>query len=211
LSFEQKEALNHAFKEAGYEMPFKLSKTADKDKADERSIYKAPVPKPQYVSVPAPDYGKDEEMSLEEKTAEIFKLMGFDVEVDRKIAGHFIDIFLKKKKSIGNRYECWICLCSTRGDKAKKRVGKAAIDRLYSMRESVKEELEKQPEIRCDDCQAIIVSGIGFTGGAIESAGAFGIELKTLEQLFSGLKEFHSSRKQLTRDVETWLSQRSKL
>jgi hypothetical protein len=208
LSLKQKEAVNSALIELDYNEIFML------EAAPEMKLKYEALPRRlqyKYIGMPTPEYKTMPGVNLEERTAEIFKLMGFDVEVNKKIAGHFIDIFLKKKKSIGNRYECWICLCSSRGDKAKKRVGKAAVDRLYSMWESVEEELEKQPGICCDDCQAIIVSEIGFTRGAIESAGVLGIELKTLEQLFSGLVEFHSSRRQLTQDFETWLSQRSKL
>ena len=45
--------------------------------------------------------------SFEEKTAEVFKLMGFEVELnkERETAGNEIDIFLKKKKILGNKYE----------------------------------------------------------------------------------------------------------
>jgi hypothetical protein len=206
LSLEQKETVNNALIELDYNGIFKLEAAPDK-----KVKYEVLPPRLQYIGMPTPEYKAYPRESLKEKTAEIFKLMGFDVEVNRNIAGHLIDIFLKKKKSIGNRYECWICLCISSSDKAKKRVGKTEIDRLYSLREPVKKELEKQTGICCDDCQAIIVSEIGFTRGAIESARAFGIELKTLEQLFSGLKEFHSSRKQLSQNFETWLSQRNKL
>lgn len=49
--------------------------------------------------------------SFEEKTGEIFKLKGFEVEFNPKWAGYEIDIFLKKRKSIGKDHEHYICEC----------------------------------------------------------------------------------------------------
>ena len=48
--------------------------------------------------------------SFEEKTAEVFKLMGFEVELNRRIAGNEIDILIKKK-SFGKHYDYYICEC----------------------------------------------------------------------------------------------------
>ncbi|NIM10877.1 MAG: hypothetical protein GTO45_02720, partial [Candidatus Aminicenantes bacterium] len=195
LSNEQKQAVNHAFKEAGYEIPYKPGKKV-KFKADEELLSKVAAPQPQYVAAPTPKYKPG--ATLKEKALEIFKLMGYEVELNRQIAGHSIDIFLKKKKSIGNRYECWICFCDT----GKRQVGKAGIDSLYPIREAVREELEKQPGI-CDDCQAIIISEKGFTKVAIEAAKVYHIELKTLDQLLTDLRAlFNHEATKDTKDHE---------
>jgi hypothetical protein len=177
LSRQQREAVNHAFIEAEYEPVYELVTKLEKIEAE--PLYKPSAPQPQYVAAPTFEYKPG--ASLAEKAAEIFRFMGFDVEMNREIAGHRIDIFLKKKKSIGNRYECWIGRCDT----GKRRVGKDTIDRLYPIREEVGEELEKEPGI--DDCQALIISEKGFTKGAVEAAKVYGIELKTLDQLVADL------------------------
>jgi hypothetical protein len=189
LSREQKEAVNNAFMKSGYDAVYKL------DVIDEELGYKVPSPQMQYVAAPTFEYKPG--VSLKEKAAEIFKFMGFDVQMNREIAGHLIDIFLKRKKSIGNRYECWIGRCDT----GKRRVGKDTIDRLYPIREEVGEELEKEPGI--DDCQALIISEKGFTKGAVETAKVYGIELKTPDQLVADLNRFYADQKQLIKDFES--------
>jgi hypothetical protein len=191
LSFRQKEAVNNALVEAGHEPVYKL------EAVEEELGYEVAAPRAQYIAAPTPKYKAG--ATLKEKAVEIFKLMGYEVDLNRRIAGHSIDIFLKKKKSIGNRHECWICFCDT----GKRRVGKAAIDKLYPIREAVREELEKQPGI-CDDCQALIISEKGFTKEAIEAAKVYHIELKTPNQLAADLNSFYTAQKQLIQEVESF-------
>jgi hypothetical protein len=194
LSPEQIEAVEEAFKEANFEPVYKLDTKLEKIEVE--PLYKPAALQPQYVAAPTPEYKPG--ATLKEKAVEIFKLMGYDVELNRRIADHSIDIFLKKKKSIGNRHECWICFFDT----GKRRVGKAAIDNLYPIREAVREELEKQPGT-CDDCQALIISETGFTQGAIEAARVYHIELKTLDQLVVDLNNFYADQKKLIQNLET--------
>jgi hypothetical protein len=193
LSIEQKEAVNHAFIEAEYEPVYESDTKLEKIETE--PLYKPSAPQPRYVAAPTFEYKPG--TSLKEKAAEIFKFMGFDVEMNREIAGHLIDIFLKKKKSIGNRYECWIGRCDT----GKRRVGKDTIDRLYPIREEVREKLEKEPGI--DDCQALIISEKGFTKDSMEAAKVYGIELKTPDQLVADLNRFYADQKQLIKDFES--------
>jgi hypothetical protein len=193
LSPEQREAIGEAFKKAGFEPVYKLDTKIEEIEVE--PVYKPAALQPRYVAAPTFEYKPG--ASLKEKAAEIFKFMGFDVEMNRQIAGHRIDIFLKKKKSIGNRYECWIGRC----DMGKRRVGKDTIDRLYPIREEVGEELEKEPGI--DDCQALIISEKGFTKDAVEAAKVFGIELKTPDQLAADLNRFYADQKQLIKDFES--------
>jgi hypothetical protein len=194
LSREQIEAVEEAFKEANFEPVFKLDTKLERIETEQG--YKVAAPRAQYVAVSTPKYKPG--ATLKEKAAEIFKLMGYEVELNYQIADHSIDIFLKKKKSIGNRYECWICLCK----EGNRRVGKDTINRFYQIREAFREELEKQPGI-CDDCQALIISEKGFTKGAIEAAKIYYIELKTLEQLAEDLNNFYADQKKLIQNLET--------
>jgi hypothetical protein len=89
-------------------------------------------------------------------------------------------------------------MCET----GNRKVGKAAIDNLYPIREAIREELEKQPGT-CDDCQALIISEKDFTKGSIEAAKVYGIELKTLAHLTADLNSFYTTQKQLIRDIES--------
>ncbi|MCK4762284.1 MAG: NACHT domain-containing protein, partial [Candidatus Aminicenantes bacterium] len=117
--------------------------------------------------------------TFEEKTGEIFRLMGFEVEFDRETAGKTIDIFLKKKKSIGQKYEYYICECKD----WPYHVDKDVVDELSFILEEVKEELKI-------GCEAIIVTRVGFTGNAKKAAQDRGIELHTYEDMLTGLMNF---------------------
>ena len=124
--------------------------------------------------------------SFEEKTAEVFKLMGFEVELnkERETAGNEIDIFLKKKKTLGNKYEYYVCECKYWKDK----VGKDIVNQFNWAREGVKKKLEKDNLAR--DCDAIMVAPKGFTEPAREAADTFGIILYTYDELLSELMDF---------------------
>jgi len=52
-----------------------------------------------------------EAKTFEVKTADIFEILGFEVELNRNIGGNDIDIYIKKKMSFGNHYEHYICEC----------------------------------------------------------------------------------------------------
>jgi hypothetical protein len=191
LSREQREAVNQAFKDADYNDIYILDAAA----SDELQ-YPFQTSSMQKVSQPTPGYGIS--AALKENTGEIFKLMGFDVEFNREIGGHEIDIFIKKKKTIGNKYECSICDCKP-GNRKK---GKKIVTHFYSVREAVRNQLKKQPD-SCDECEAIIISEKGFTKGAVDSANEYGIELMSYEKLLYELVKFHSNQKKLTRDFES--------
>jgi hypothetical protein len=170
LSPEQKEAVNHAFAEIRYSEPYKLQPAADK-----RAVYRPLKPAVSMVGERKVIYG--DEHSMQNKAAGILKSMGFDVEPSLKIAGYSIDIFIKKKKMFGNKYECYICKCWD--EEAK--VNKNEVRQFAIVRNAVRNELNEQKEF--DGCDAIIVSLKGFTKGAVEIAAKHGIILKKLEEL----------------------------
>ncbi len=192
LSKEQKEAVNDAFKEAGYDPVYEPDAAAEK----ELKYIPAP-PQLQYVRAPTPGY--DALGTLKESSAEIFKLMGFEVELNRKIANHTIDLFAKRKKSFTPSYECWICRCDT----ANRNVSKNTVDDFSAVWEPVKKELQNQTN---DDCQPMIISGKGFTKTAIQAAKTQKTVLKTYNQLLSDLETFYSHQKPLIQDLDALIS-----
>jgi hypothetical protein len=111
LSPEQKEAVNHAFAEIRYSKPYKLQPVTDK-----KVVYTPLKEAVGMVGEKPLEYGRPG--TLQERAAEIFEWMGFDVEFNRQIAGHSIHLFIKKKKTFGNKYECYICQCSKEAGKS---------------------------------------------------------------------------------------------
>jgi hypothetical protein len=169
LSFKQKEAVNHAFEELKYRKPYKISPEPDKE-----SIYKTVKPALSMVGEKKVEYQTAK--TLIQKAGVIFEQMGFEVEFNCQMAGHSIDIFIKKKKIFGNKYECYICQCC----EEKRKVNKDEVNHFRAVREAV------------EGCDAIIISEKGFKKNAVEIAGEHGIELKTLENLESDLRNFNS-------------------
>jgi hypothetical protein len=176
LSREQKEGVNSAFADLKYSKPYKISPEADK-----RAVYKPLKHAAGMVGESKLTYGEGE--SLQKKAAEIFKQLGFDVQLNHRIGGHAIDIFIKKKKTFGNKYECYICQCR----EGSRKVSKDEVSHLLEVREAVRNECGQQKN-GCDGCDAIIVCEKGFTKGAVEVAAHHGIILKTLEEPETGLR-----------------------
>jgi hypothetical protein len=179
--------------ETGFDTHF-IEDPKDREKRGVKKKYPPVAPQLQYVRAPTPEY--DALATLKESSAEIFKLMGFEVELNRKIANHTIDFFAKRKKSFTPSYECWICICDT----ANRNVSKNTVDDFVAVWEPVKKELQKQT---CEDCQTMIISGKGFTKTAIQAAKTQKIVLKTYNQLFFDLTAFHNHQIKLTQDFET--------
>ena len=176
LSFEQKKAVNHAFIEIEENSVYEMNMAGDK-----RLQYTPAPPRLQFVSEPIPQYGTS--ATLQEKAGNIFKLLGFNVEFNRPIGNFLIDVFIKKKKTFKDKYECWVCFCET----GKRKVGKNTIIGSYPIKEAVRNQLKEQ-QFPCDECEAMVISEKGFTKGAIEMAKTYGFELKTYDQLLSQLK-----------------------
>lgn len=192
LSIDQKEAVNYAFIEIDESPVYQIDTTVDKE-----FQYTPTAPQLQYVRAPTPEY--DALAALKESSAEIFKLMGFEVKLNHKIADHTIDLFAKRKKSFTPSYECWICMCDT----ANRNVSKNSVDDFSAAWEPVKKELQKQAN---DDCHPMIISGKGFTKTAIEAAKIQKIVLKTYNQLLSDLNTFYSHQKPLIQDLDALIS-----
>jgi len=88
-------------------------------------------------------------------------------------------------------------------DTANRKVNKKAVDDFHALWEPVKKELQKKTN---DDCQAMIISGKGFTKTAIQAAKIQKIVLKTYNQLLSDLNAFYSFQKPLIRDLDALIS-----
>ena len=169
LSPDQKVAVNNAFIKADYTAIYKPAAAAEYEVK-----YKPSAQLMQKISEPTPQY--ETTLTLQDKAGIIFERMGFEVEFNRQMAGHSIDIFIKKKKTFGNKYECYICQCR----EEKRKVNKDEVNHFRAVREAV------------EGCDAIIISEKGFTKGAVEMAAEHGIELKTLDDLEDDLKNFYS-------------------
>jgi len=161
----QKDAVNNVFSEMKYSKPYKISPKIARER--EKVVY-APL-KPVVSMVGEEKVTYVAAKTLPGKAGEIFKRMGFDIEMNREIAGHAIDLLIKKKKSFGDKYECYVCKCV----EGKRKVEKNEIDVFLAVREAVSRE----------GCDAIIIAEKGFTKNALKLASEKGIILKTLEEL----------------------------
>lgn len=135
--------------------------------------------------------------TFEKNVGDIFRLMGFDVEFNRRIAGNQIDIYFTKKKSFGNKYEHYICECKD----YEKPVGVETVNKYISVRHAVIQSLSKQNG--GTDCEAVIVSRSGFTAQAKEAAKTNGIILTTYWELLANLMNFDRYLSTLIRDYES--------
>lgn len=174
LSPDQKEAVNNAFIKADYTAIYKPAAAAEYELK-----YKPSAQLMQKISEPTPRY--ETTLTLQDKAGVIFKQMGFDVAFNRQMAGYSIDIFIKKKKTFVNKYECYICQCR----EEKRKVNKDEVSHFLAVREAV------------EGCDAIIISEKGFTKDAVEIAADHGIELKTLHDLENDLRNFNSHMEKL--------------
>ena len=182
LSIKQKEAVDWASIDAGHGAVYNLGRNDSnelQDKFDSPRIQRICQTRPGYKYIP-----------IEKKAGRIFKAEGYEVQYDRCFANHKIDLFIKQKKTVSSEYESWICIC----DGGNRNVKKNDIDRLYHTREIVRKELIKESNLYTD-CQAMYISGKGFTKGAIKAARIYGIELRTIEQLITDWRDFIDTRK----------------
>jgi succinate dehydrogenase flavin-adding protein (antitoxin of CptAB toxin-antitoxin module) len=192
LGQEQKEAVNNAFIEAGYDPVYQLDEVSESESKSWRvssfleRIRSSP---PRYEGV----------TPLEKDVIETLIVMGFDVKLKQKIAGYLIDIFAKKENSLEDEYEYWLCFCSTGENKVRKN----KVQYLFPIKDAVWIELKKETGDYIDKrCKILIVSEKGFTKGAIEAAKVSGIELITLEQLISRGSDFMETHKKLIQTID---------
>jgi len=172
LSFEQKETINRAFIEAGSDALYQLAGWEKK-----KFLYKLAAPYFQSIHDFTPSY---KITSLEKRIGRVFAGMEYKVEYDRVFANERVDLFIKLEKNLGNAYKCWICFC----DNTKQKVNKSMVYRVNRVRAIAREELKKE-SYKCHNCQAMIISGKGFTKGCLDAAREFDIELTTPGQLIS--------------------------
>jgi hypothetical protein len=182
--------------ETGFDIHF-IEESEDREERGGTTIYHPLTSQLEFVRAPTPGY--DALAALKESSAEIFKLMGFEVELNYKIDDRVIDLFAKRKKSFTPSFECWICKCDT----TNRKVNKKTVDDFSAVWEPVKKELQKQSN---DDYHPMIISGKGFTKTAIKAAKIQNIVLKTYNHLLSDLNTFYSLQKPLIRDLDALIS-----
>jgi hypothetical protein len=197
LSIRQKQSVNEAFAANGFDAVYQLKVT---EPAGKGLKYKLSFPCVQYINQSIPEY---EPTSLKQKSARILRYGGYEVEFNRCFARYKIDIFAKKKKLFGDKYECWLCYINDRNRK----VGKKEIDRLYSVRNSASRELERESS----DCQAMVISENekDFTNKAVETAGMYKIKLMTIDRLVSAIENFKAEQEEVSRNFKTLLGEKS--
>ncbi len=118
--------------------------------------------------------------SFEEKTGEIFQLMGFEVELDRQVATYQIDIFIKRKKDpLSDKHSYYACVCKNWIQK----IGRDVVSKSIAVRDVVRNDLSDKK--LGNDCEMIIVSSAGFNKEAKQAADRHGIILYTYDQLLS--------------------------
>jgi hypothetical protein len=160
LSPDQKEAVNNVFEELKYGKPFRIPPEPAK-----QAVYKPLKTAVSMAGEKPSEYTAGE--TLREKAGEIFKGMGFEVHFDYQLAGHAVDIFIKRKKLFSNVFECWVCRCR----EGKRKVGKHEVERYLPVRDAA------------EGCDVVIISETGFTKGAVQLASVHGILLKIMEDL----------------------------
>lgn len=146
---------------------------------------------------------EEEKKIMALKAGKIFKAMGYTVEYNRRFRDHVVDIFVKMKKTFSSDYEYWICFIHNNSGK----VCREEIERLISIREIVREELLKKESNFCLDCQAIIISEIGFTKEADAAADKYSIELYSFDMLVTDYIDFIDTSKRLIKDLYDICSQ----
>jgi len=135
--------------------------------------------------------------TFEEKTGEIFKLKGFEVELNRHIGGNEIDVLAKRKKDFGNKYLFYICECKH----WNKKITKTTINKYEGVLKGVKGKLEK--ENIYGDFELIIVSNVGFTNQAHEAAGGHDFIITTYDELLKGLMNFDTYLSSIKQQYES--------
>lgn len=151
--------------------------------SDERNTIRdigAETPATRNVKYPGEEeFGRyDKAKEFDEKTATLFRLMGYEAEVNKTIKGSQIDICLIRRDQIeSHRYivECkdW-----------ERNVDKKTVDEFENNLKSVKTDDEYNA------CRAIIVAKTGFTKEAKEYAKSINVTLKTYEELLNGIINF---------------------
>jgi WD40 repeat protein len=134
---------------------------------------------------------------FEQKVGVIFTLMGFKVEYNRFFSGYEIDVFIKKKRNFGEKYEYYIIECKDWG----KKVGQEVVNKVFTVREAVKN--DSGCRALSNDCEAMIISAKGFTDSAIKAASAHGIILYTYDGLQNRLMNFEYYLSTLIRTFES--------
>ena len=119
-------------------------------------------------------FSPDEQFELD--TAHLFRLMGYEAEVNKSITGSQIDIFLSLKTPIET--QDYIVECKY----WEKNVDKKVVDEVENNMKSVHKQYP--------GCRAIIVAKKGFTREAKSYAESLHMTMKTYEELLNGIINF---------------------
>jgi uncharacterized protein YjbI with pentapeptide repeats len=114
---------------------------------------------------------------FENKTAELFRLMGYEAEVDKAMGGSQIDIFLTRKDQIESFH--YIVECKD----WEKNVDKTVVDEVENNLKSVQNSFSS--------CRAIIVARKGFTKEAKKYAASLSIKVRTYDELLNNIVNFN--------------------
>jgi WD40 repeat protein len=119
---------------------------------------------------------EDPAAQFEKDTAQLYRLMGYEMEVNKSIAGSQIDIFLTVKNPIGVSY--YIVECKH----WEKNLSKSVVDEVENNLKAVQKEYP--------GCRAIIVAKTGFARQAKEYAEKLNITTKTYDELLREIIDF---------------------
>jgi hypothetical protein len=113
---------------------------------------------------------------FKQNTAQLFRLMGYEIELNKSITNSQIDIFLTAKTPIEINY--YIVECKH----WEKNVAKPVVDEVEKKLKSI--------HTRYPECRAIITVKKGFTREAKSYAGSLNIKTKTYDELLEGIINF---------------------
>ena len=119
----------------------------------------------------------DPAAQFEQDTAHLFRLMGYEAEVDKFIAGSQVDVFLTLKTPVETTLYMVEC------KHWEKNVDKTIVDEVENNRKAADREFP--------GCRAIIVAKKGFTKEAKTYAQSLNVTLKTYDELLNGIINFN--------------------
>lgn len=118
----------------------------------------------------------DPAKQFEEDTAHLFRLMGYEAEVNKFMAGSQVDVFLTHKTPVETTLYMVEC------KHWEKNVDKKIVDEVENNRKAAEREFP--------GCRAIIVAKKGFTKEAKTYAQNLNVTLKTYDELLNGIINF---------------------
>ena len=113
---------------------------------------------------------------FQRRVADLFRLMGYQSELDKSSGDRRIDILLTLRTQVDESHYAVLC------KEGERNVGREAVAEAANALEFTRK--------RLPSCRPIVVARRGFTGEARDHAGRFGVTLKTYDELLNGLVNF---------------------